>query len=136
MRKPALLERTITEPKEQTMNAELNRVVEEIERYASEQRRAVTLSLEAGRGETYANSAPTLYVLGRYKRSSVLAGREQRVFSHQWEGDEWDKARAELAEIASALRKLGCRIRVEDSGASSYVPIEQIVRHLPDDTDY
>jgi hypothetical protein len=92
-------------------------------------RRKWSFTLEAGRGETYANNRPTLYGHNVYPRGSVLAGRDQRVFVEQW--DDWDEARAALAEVKKAVKGF----KYEDSG-STHVPIDVITNHLPDDTDY
>ncbi len=88
-----------------------------------------TFTLESGRGETYANSRPTLYGHSTYERGSVLEGRDQRVFVYQW--NDWSSAREELASLQKRLKWF----RYEDSG-STHVPVDQIVNHLPDDTDY
>lgn len=98
-------------------------------------RKKWTFTLEHGRGETYRTSDPTLYGHSTYERSSVLAGREQRVFIHRWPAGEESLARTELAEI----RKVLPMFRYEDlvtSCGSTHVPIAELVSHLPDDTDY
>ena len=89
----------------------------------------ITWSLEMGRGETYRNQDWTLYALDRYERSSVLYGRERRTWV-------WDFGPGEAGKQAAreALKAAGIRKWEED--ASSYVPVDQIVSHLPDDTDY
>jgi hypothetical protein len=90
-----------------------------------------TFTLEAGRGETYADGKPTLYGHSTYERSSVLAGRDQRVFVDSW--DNWGEARAAIVDIQN---EHGRRFKCEEIGGTTHVPIEQIVSHLPDDTDY
>ena len=83
------------------------------------------LTLELGRGETYATGKPTLYGHGRYGRSSVLAGQHRRVFIESW--DDIDTARAELK---------AAKIRYTDmtgTGGSTHTPVERMVAHLPDD---
>lgn len=92
-----------------------------------------TFTLESGRGETYCSGKPTLYGHSTYERSSVLAGREQRVFIEQW--DSWEAARADLAKAKKDFPKF----KYEDFGevgGTTHVPVDQIVSHLPDDTDY
>ena len=86
------------------------------------------LTLELGRGETYATGKPTLYGHGRYERSSVLAGQHRRVFIESW--DDIDTARAELK---------AAKIRYTDltgTGGTTHVPVAGMVAHLPDDSDY
>lgn len=70
----------------------------------------------------------TLYAHHPYPRSSVLAGREARVFLHQWE--KADEARADCR--AAGVK----RLRDMLDGGTTHTPISQIVGHLPDDTDY
>jgi len=88
-------------------------------------------TLEYGRGETYRNSDVTLYAHSTYERSSVLAGRPQRVFVHAWSSLE--EAQAALADA----KKTWKRFKWEDClGSSTHIPVSQIVAHLPDDSDY
>jgi len=94
-------------------------------------RKRWTFTLEPGRGETYATNKPTLYGHSTYERSSVLAGRPQRVFVASW--DNWPSAYEELAMVKKALRWF----KFDDiGGGSTHIPTSQIVAHLPDDTDY
>jgi hypothetical protein len=90
-----------------------------------------TFSLEAGRGTTYFNNKATLYGHSTYERGSVLAGQDQRVFVDQWEN--WDEARAALAEVKKTVK----RFKYEDfgeQGGTTHAPVN--LSHLPDDTDY
>lgn len=89
-------------------------------------------TLEPGAGETYRTNKPTLYGHGSYPRSSVLYGRERRVFIDSFETEP------EADEAIKAAKKLSSRkrVKVEKIGGSTHVPIDQIVSHLPDDTDY
>lgn len=94
----------------------------------------LTFSVEYGRGETYANSRVTLYALDNYERSSVLYGRERRCWVGEFESVA--DARETLREC-KAERITDWQIDEDGLGAgSSHVPIDQIVSHLPDDTDY
>jgi hypothetical protein len=95
-------------------------------------RKRWTFSLESGRGETYRNENPTLYAHSEYERSSVLAGRPQRVFVAQWKDEQ--SARSDIAEAKKTFKKF----RVDDmlSGGTTHIPVDQLVSHLPDDTDY
>jgi hypothetical protein len=88
-------------------------------------------TLERGRGETYSNSDATLYGHSTYERTSVLAGRPQRVFVDNWE--DWNEARKAIEEVRKALGK---KFRFEEMGGSTHIPTSQLVSHLPDDTDY
>jgi len=91
-----------------------------------------TFTLEHGRGETYSHGKPILYGHSTYERSSVLAGRSQRVYIHGW--DSFEEARKELAEVKKTVKKF----KYEDmgQGGSTHIPVKEIVSHLPDDTDY
>ncbi len=91
-----------------------------------------TFTLEHGRGETYAHGKPTLYGHSTYERSSVLAGRPQRVFVAQW--DTPQAAYAELAEVKKQVK--GFKYEDMLGGGTTHIPVAQIVSHLPDDTDY
>ena len=92
-------------------------------------------TLEAGLGETYSGGL-VLYGHGRYPRHSVLSGQDSR----HWVASFADRAEADTA-IAYLRRNLGRKFRFDDwaqdgSCGSSYVPVAQVVSHLPDDTDY
>lgn len=84
-----------------------------------------TFTLEPGRGETYRNNKPTLYGHSIYERSSVLAGRPQRVFVACW--DNWETAR-------QTCKAAG--VRYSELGGTTHIPTSRLVAHLPDDTDY
>ena len=91
-------------------------------------------SLEFGHGHTYANSRPTLYCLGAYPRSSVLYGQDRRI----WVCDFGSLA--EALDALEAVHKAIPRFRFDnccgETGGSTYVSMDQIVAHIPDDTDY
>ena len=92
-----------------------------------------TFSLEAGKGETYNRPEPVLYAHSTYERSSVLAGRPQRIWCESW--DSWEEARKALAEF----KKANPKFKYTDegpTGGSSFIPTEQLISHLPDDTNY
>lgn len=90
----------------------------------------VTFTVEHGRGETYATADWTLYAHDRYPRSSVLCGKERRSWLAQFgEGEDGLKRAMELCAAAGILR------RTQVYEGTSWVPVEQIVSHLPDDTD-
>lgn len=99
----------------------------------------LTWTVEYGRGETYATRDITLYGHDTHERSSVLAGRSRR----RWIGDfgrgpqALQDARDTLA--AAKLRAASVDWIVDEEGqggGTTYVPVEQVVAHLPDDTDY
>ena len=88
-----------------------------------------TLSLEIGKGQTYQHNEPTLYSLGVYPRSSVLAGQQSRKFLYSW--SSYDEARAALD--ASGLKYDD----LFQSGGTSHIPVETMISHLPEeDYDY
>jgi len=90
-------------------------------------------SLEPGQGETYSSNRPTLYAHSTYGRSSVLAGRERREFVEMW--NSWAEARTALDEVKKKIK----RFKYDDfgeQGGTSHIPIDMMVSHLPDDTDY
>lgn len=83
------------------------------------------LTLELGRGETYANGRPTLYGHSTYGRGSVLRGRPRRQWLEDW--DDLDTARAELKAE---------KIRYTDlceAGGSTHIPVDVITAGLPDE---
>src|SRR3990167_3016180 len=75
-------------------------------------------TLEMGQGETYRNNNATLYGHSTYERSSVLAGRTQRVFIAQWQ--DWHEARSDLVKAGIKYEDMG-------GGGTSHIPIDQIV---------
>jgi len=90
----------------------------------------LTFTVEHGRGETYANRELTVYAHDDYEESSVLAGRERRM----WIGTFGDEPQARQ-DAEDTMRNAGAA-RITLWGGSSYVPVAQMVAHLPDDTDY
>ena len=92
-----------------------------------------TFTLESARGETYNRPEPVLYAHSTYERGSVLSGKPQRIWVESW--DSWEEARTALAEF----KKANPKFKYTDegpTGGSSHIPIEQMVAHLPDDTNY
>ena len=88
-----------------------------------------SFTLEPGKGETYATSEPTLYGHSRYERSSVLAGKPQRVFVDKWKTmEEAERALVTLKDIKG--------FRWVKLTGSSYIPTSKLIADLPDDTDY
>lgn len=79
------------------------------------------LTIEPQRGATYSRNCFAVYKLGVYPRSSVLAGRQSRKFV---EGG--------FATIEEAQAKYPNAMPRH----SSFIPTDEMVRHLPDDTDY
>ena len=80
------------------------------------------LTLEFGRGETYANGRPTLYGHSTYGRGSVLRGRSRRQWLEDW--DDLETARAELK---------AAKIRYSDLTGVGYthIPVDVITAGLP-----
>lgn len=90
-------------------------------------------SIEYGRGETYSNAEITLYGHDRYERGSVLYGRTRRMWIASFgTGPEAEQDARDTVNAAKIMRNLNWMV----GGGSSHVPIEQVVSHLPDDTDY
>lgn len=89
----------------------------------------LTFTVEYGRGETYANRNVTVYSHDDYERSSVLAGRERRM----WIGTFANEQEARDTMEAAGVTKITTFML---GGGSTHVPIAQMVSHLPDDTDY
>jgi hypothetical protein len=93
----------------------------------------ITWTIELGRGETYSSGDWTIYAHDSYPRSSVLSGRERRTFIWSFDADRYGDSGQEAA--IQACKAAGVWKYTSVSG-STHVPIEQIVSHLPDDTDY
>jgi hypothetical protein len=91
-------------------------------------------SVEHGRGTTYHSRDITVYQIDRYERSSVLAGRERRTWVCDF-GEDTPQHRTDAEETIRAAGAWKLTDWLLDGG-TTYVPIEQIVSHLPDDTDY
>jgi len=90
----------------------------------------LTFSVEYGRGETYANDEITIYAHDKYERSSVLAGRERRMWIASFEGTEQDAR--ETIDAAGATKSTDFML----GGGTTHVPIDQIISHLSDDMNY
>lgn len=84
-------------------------------------------TLEHGVGSTYGHTdaKPTLYGHGEYPSYSVMAGRNRRVYIRQF--NSIDEARAMLASAKIKYDDL------MDDGGSTYVDIDTLTAHLPDD---
>lgn len=81
-------------------------------------------TIEVGHGETYhQREGVTVYKHDRYPRGSVLAGQDRRTFVDTFESVEAAKA---AFPKATDLTQVG----------STHRPVADVVRHLPDDTDY
>lgn len=104
---------------------------EQIADMLTNKKKKFTFSLECGRGETYSHNSPVMYAHSTYERSSVLAGRPQRIWVESW--DNWEAARTEIEKLK---KKFGKKFKIEDNNGNSYIPTSVLVSHLPDDTDY
>jgi len=109
----------------------LERVRDRIATHNKKKNGKLTFTVEYGRGETYANGEITVYAHDDYERSSVLYGRERRMWigSFGREGTEQDAH--DTIEAAGASKTTTFML-----GGSTHVPISQVISHLPDDTDY
>ena len=87
------------------------------------------LSIEYGRGETYANANIVVYGHGSYPRHSVLAGRSRRVYLEAFpDGSEAEKLAA--AKAWAKENYPGVEVD-EEINASSHVPIADVTAGLP-----
>lgn len=111
----------------------LERVRDRIECHNKKKNGKLTFTVEYGRGETYANRDVTVYAHDDYEKSSVLYGRERRMwicsFGHEPTAEQ--DAR-DTMEAAGAAKMTSFML----GGGTTHVPVSQIVSHLPDDTDY
>lgn len=108
--------------------------IERIQDKLSRRNGIVNWTIEVGRGETYSSQDWTIYAHDEYESSSVLAGRERRSFIWSFDADRYPGESGKEAAI-QACKDAGVWKYTSVSG-STHVPIEQIVSHLPDDTDY
>ncbi|UCG54717.1 MAG: hypothetical protein JSV32_00410 [Dehalococcoidia bacterium] len=92
------------------------------------------ITIEYGRGETYANSDITVYGHGTYPRHSVLAGQNQRCWLNSFSGDEGGlKAAKEwIAENHPDIRVSD----LTDTGGSTHISVDRMTAHLPDTPDW
>lgn len=93
----------------------------------------LTFTVEYGKGETYSNGDITLYSHDNYERSSVLYGRRRRC----WIGSLDSSPNAEQV-MRDSCKEAGIMKITEFmlGGGTTHIPVEQVVSHLPDDTDY
>jgi hypothetical protein len=89
----------------------------------------LTFTVEPGRGETYVTSDLTVYAHDDYDESSVLSGQERRM----WIGSFYGQSRQDAEDT---VRAAGTWRITEFLGGSTHVSVDQMVAHLPDDTDY
>jgi hypothetical protein len=75
------------------------------------------------RGTTYHTDEYGVYEYSTYPRSSVLAGQQRRA---------WLDSFPTLEQAKSAYPEA----RYDGEGANGFIPIAQMVAHIPDDTDY
>lgn len=74
-------------------------------------------------GETYNDPEYGVYLYGKYERSSVLYGQTKRVFLDSF---------PTLEEAKAAYPKA----KWDGPGVCGHIPVEQVIAHIPDDTDY
>jgi len=87
-----------------------------------------TLSLEQSKGQTYQSADATLYALGVYEGSSVLAGQQKRTNVHSWES--YEEAKSVLGSAAGVPYE-----DLYEIGGTSYIPVDRMVAHLSDEPD-
>jgi hypothetical protein len=95
----------------------------------------LTFTVEYGRGETYANNELTVYAHDDYEKSSVLYGRERRMWIGTF-GDVIVDGPQIHQDAKDTIEAAGASKITQFMGGSTHVPISQIISHLPDDTDY
>lgn len=93
------------------------------------------LSIEKGRGCTYVQKGPgvTVYGHGTYPGNSVLAGQPSRNYLKVF-----DSLPTEEENISAAnkwAKETYPEISCEEFLGTSYIPIEEMVAHLPDEGD-
>jgi hypothetical protein len=91
-----------------------------------------TFTLEAGRGTTYRTANPVLYGHSVYPGTSVLAGRDRRVWLETW--DTWEQARLDLKGVKERVKGF----KYDDfgpDGGTTHQPLGHVLAGLPDD-DY
>lgn len=91
----------------------------------------LSFTVEYGRGETYANREITVYSHDEYEESSVLAGRDRRMWIDTMDRDATEQDARDTIKAAGADKITDFML-----GGSTYVSVDQVVSHLPDDTDY
>ena len=109
----------------------LEQVRDRMATHNTERNGQLSFTVEPGRGETYANAELTVYSHDEYEESSVLYGRERRI----WIGSFGDGPNAEQ-DAHDTIAAAGATSITDFLGGSTHVPISQIVSHIPDDTDY
>ena len=119
------------------MTEEITQAVERIKNQLQARNGRINWTIERGKGETYASRDWTIYSHDSYPRSSVLAGRERRTFiwSFDVQCDEQDEPAKQAAIKACKDAGVWKYTDVLDGG-TTHIPVDQIVSHLPDDTDY
>ena len=110
----------------------LERVKDRIASHDQRKHGKLTFTVEFGRGETYANRELTVYSHDDYERSSVLYGRERRMWIDSFDRGATEQDAHETIAAAGATKITHFMLE----GGTTHVPIDQIVSHLPDDTDY
>lgn len=85
-------------------------------------------TVEVSRGETYPSPEDfTLYAHGSFPESSVMHGRPRRIFVESFDT---------LEEARDAVAAAGIASKTDFIDGSTYIPVESLVSHIPDDTDY
>lgn len=110
----------------------LERIQDRITTHNRKKNGPLSFTVEYGRGETYSNQNITIYAHDKYERSSVLAGRERRMHIGSFGQGHTEQDARDTIEAAGAGKITDFLLE----GGTTYIPVNQIVSHLPDDTDY
>lgn len=93
------------------------------------------ISIEKGRGTTYVQKGPgvTIYGHGTYPGNSVLAGQPSRSYLHVC--DDFATEEENIVAAEKWVEENYPSVECEKFVGSSYIPIEEMVAHLPDEGD-
>jgi len=99
------------------------------------QRKRVEWTIEMSNGETYSNNSWAIYAHDEYPRSSVLAGQPRRTYVWEFDEENYPGEAGKEAAI-QACKTAGVWKYTSVCDGSTHIPVDQMVAHLPDDTDY
>lgn len=110
----------------------LERIQDRIATHNRKKNGRLSFTVEYGHGETYSNQDITVYAHDEYEQSSVLAGRERRMWIGSFDQGCTEQDARDTIKAAEAEKITDFLLE----GGTTHIPVDQIVSHLPDDTDY
>ena len=110
----------------------LEKIKDRIARHNKKKNGRLSFTVEHGRGETYATRDITVYAHDDYERSSVLYGRERRMWIGSLDRNGTEQDARDTIKAAKAEKITHFMLE----GGTTHIPVSQMVSHLPDDTDY